>query len=48
MQKTYHFTITKKDNLRYNFLLSQKRLFSASLMTLAIIGGIIALIRYAQ
>ena len=48
MQKTYHFTITKKDNLRYNFLLSQKRLFGASLMTLAIIGGIIALIRYAQ
>ena len=48
MLKTYHFTITKKDNLRYNFLLSQKRLVGASLMTLAIIGGIIALIRYAQ
>lgn len=48
MQKTYHFTITKQDNLRYNFLLSQKRLFSASLMTLAIIGAIIALIRFSQ
>ena len=48
MQKKYHFIITKQDNLRYNFLLSQKRLFSASLMALAIIGGILALIRYAQ
>lgn len=48
MQKTYHFIITKQDNLRYNFLLSQKRLFSASLMTLAIIGAIIALIRFSQ
>lgn len=48
MQKKYHFLIMKQDNLRYNFLLSQKRLFSASLMALAIIGGILALIRYAQ
>ena len=48
MQKVYHFTITKKDNLRYNYLLTQKRLFGASLLTLAIIGAVLALIRYAQ
>lgn len=48
MQRSYKFTITKKDNLRYNFFLTRKRLFSTALLTVALMGGMLALIRYAQ
>ena len=48
MPRNYTFTITKKDNLRYNFLLTRKRLFSTALLTVALMGGMLALIQYAQ
>ena len=48
MPRNYTFTITKKDNLRYNFFLTRKRLFSTALLTLALMGGMLALIQYTQ
>ncbi|MDP3447417.1 MAG: YcxB family protein [Eubacteriales bacterium] len=42
------FTITKKDNLRYNFFLMQKKLIATSALVFVIIAAMIGLLKYAQ
>lgn len=42
------FTITKKDNLRYNFFLMQKKLVATSVLVFVIIFAMIGLLRYAR
>ena len=42
------FTITKKDNLRYNFYSMRKKLLSTSLLVFVIIGAMIGFLRYGQ
>lgn len=46
MQYTGHFTITKKDNLDFNFLLMKKRLILSSALVFVIIVAVVTLIRY--
>ena len=48
MQFTNHFTITKKDNTRYNFYIMRKKLISTAIIVFVIIAGTLALMRYAQ
>jgi hypothetical protein len=47
-QFSHTFTITKKDNLRYNYFLMQKKLVATSILVFVIIAGMIGLIKYAQ
>ncbi|NLI53304.1 MAG: hypothetical protein GX417_03170 [Clostridiales bacterium] len=47
-QFSHTFTITKKDNLRYNFFLMQKKLVATSALVFVIIFAMIGLLRYAQ
>ena len=47
-QFSHTFTITKKDNLRYNFFLMQKKLIATSALVFVIIASIVGLVRYAQ
>lgn len=42
------FTITKKDNLRYNFFLMRRKLAATSVMVFVIIGAMVGFLRYAQ
>jgi len=42
------FTITKKDNLHYNFFLMRKKLVATSILVFVIIFGMIGLVKYAQ
>ena len=42
------FTITKKDNLRYNFYSMRKKLISTSILVFVIIGAMVGLLRYGQ
>ena len=42
------FTITKKDNLRYNFYSMRKKLLSTSVLVFVIIGAMIGFLRYGQ
>lgn len=42
------FTITKKDNLRYNFYLMQKKLVATVVMVFVIILGMVGFVKYAQ
>ncbi len=42
------FTITKKDNLRYNFFLMQKKLVATSVLVFVIIFAMVGLLRYAR
>ena len=42
------FTITKKDNLRYNFYSMRKKLLSTSILVFVIIGAMIGFLRYGQ
>ena len=42
------FQITKKDNLRYNFFLMQKKLVATSVLVFVIILGMIGVTRYMQ
>ncbi|MEZ4510202.1 MAG: YcxB family protein [Eubacteriales bacterium] len=42
------FTITKKDNLRYNFFLMRKKLVATSILVFVIIFAMIGLVKYAQ
>jgi len=42
------FTITKKDNLRFNFFLMRKKLIATSALVFVIILSIIGLLKYAQ
>jgi len=48
MQFSNHFTITKKDNTRYNFYIMRKKLISTSVIVFVIIAGTLTLMRYAQ
>lgn len=48
MQFTNHFTITKKDNTRYNFYIMRKKLISTAAVVFVIIAATLALMRYAQ
>ncbi len=48
MHFTNHFTITKKDNTRYNFYIMRKKLISTAIIVFVIIAGTLALMRYAQ
>ncbi len=48
MQFSGHFTITKKDNLRYNFFLMRKKLIATTILVFVIIAVMIGFIRYAQ
>ncbi len=48
MQFTNHFTITKKDNTRYNFYIMRKKLISTSVIVFVIIAAMLTLMRYAQ
>lgn len=43
-----HFTITKKDNLRFNFFLMKKKLVATSAAVFVIIVAMVGLLRYAQ
>lgn len=47
-QFSHTFTITKKDNLRYNFFLMQKKLIATSALVFVIIAAMIGLLKYAQ
>ena len=47
-QFSHTFTITKKDNLRYNFFLMQKKLVATSALVFVIIAAMVGLLRYAQ
>lgn len=47
-QFSHTFTITKKDNLRYNFFLMQKKLVATSALVFVIIASMVGLLRYAQ
>ena len=47
-QFSHTFTITKKDNLRYNFFLMQKKLVATSALVFVIIAAMIGFIKYAQ
>jgi hypothetical protein len=47
-QFSQSFTISKKDNLRYNFFLMQKKLVATSALVFVIIFAIIGLLKYAQ
>ena len=42
------FTITQKDNLRYNFFSMRKKLLSTSLLVFVIIGAMVGFLRYGQ
>ncbi len=42
------FTITKKDNIRYNFFLMQKKLVATSALVFVIIFAMVGLLKYAQ
>ena len=42
------FTITKKDNLRYNFYSMRKRLTTTSILVFVIIGAMVGFLRYGQ
>ncbi len=42
------FTITQKDNVRYNFFLMRKKLVATSAIVFVIIFAMIALLKYAQ
>ena len=42
------FTITKKDNLRFNFFLMRKKLVATSALVFVIIAALIGLLKYAQ
>ena len=42
------FTITKQDNIQYNYFRMQRKMKSLSVMTFAILAMLIALIRYGQ
>jgi len=42
------FTITKKDNLRYNFFSMRKKLAATSVLVFVIIGTMVGFLRYAQ
>lgn len=42
------FSITKKENLRYNFFLMRKKLIATSIMVFVIIGAMVGFVRYAQ
>jgi len=48
MPFTCHFTITKKDNLRYNFYIMRKKLITTMVLVFVIIAGMLTLMRYAQ
>ena len=47
-QFSHTFTITKKDNLHYNFFMMQKKLIATSVLVFVIIFAMIGLIKYAQ
>lgn len=47
-QFSHTFTIGKKENLRYNFFLMQKKLIATSVLVFVIIASMIGLIKYAQ
>ncbi len=47
-QFSHTFTITKKDNLRYNYFLMQKKLIATSAFVFVIIAAMVGLLRYAQ
>ena len=47
-QFSHTFTITKKDNLRYNFFLMRKKLIATSALVFVIIAAMIGLLKYAQ
>lgn len=47
-QFSHTFTIGKKENLRYNFFLMQKKLVATSALVFVIIAAMIGLIKYAQ
>ena len=42
------FTITKKDNLRYNFFSMRKKLITTCILVFVIIGAMVGLLRYGQ
>lgn len=42
------FTITKKDNLRYNFFLMRKKLVATSVLVFVIIFAMVGFLKYAQ
>ena len=44
-QFSHTFTITKKDNLRYNFFLMQKKLVATSARVCVIIAAMVGLVR---
>ena len=47
-QFSHTFTITKKDNLRFNFFLMRKKLIATSALVFVIIAAMIGLLKYAQ
>lgn len=47
-QFSHTFTIGKKENLRYNFFLMQKKLVATGALVFVVIAGMIGLIRFAQ
>jgi hypothetical protein len=42
------FTITKQDNIQYNFFRMQRKLTGLAIMTFIILAMVLALVRYAQ
>lgn len=42
------FTITKQDNIQYNFFRMKRKLAGIAIMTFAILAVLLALVRYAQ
>ena len=42
------FTITKKDNLAFNFFLMRKKLIATSIMVFVVIAGMVGVLKYAQ
>ena len=42
------FTITKQDNIQYNFFRMKRKLAGIAIMTFVILGVLLALVRYAQ
>ncbi len=48
MQFQGHFTITRKDNIRFNLLLMKRKLISASIVVFFVIALLVGIIKYMQ
>lgn len=48
MQYSGHFTIGKKDNIRFNLFLIQKKLLTVSLLVFIIIAGLVSFLKFMQ